>query len=259
MQLCLDVGNTNIFGGVFDNEKLILRFRHDSTISMTSDQLGIFLRAVLHENNIAIAKINKISIASVVPNLDYLLRSACIKYFKHEPYFLTYQNIKNKIVIATDAPHLLGADIIAGALAAIKAMPDENIIIVDFGTATTICAITLDKKILGGVILAGIKLSMLALSENTAKLFPVEIIKPKMVIGTSTEKSIQSGLYYGNIGMVNEFITRFSQEAFAHKQPKVIATGGFSILFKEEKIFDAILPDLVLDGVKIAADFVAAS
>ena len=133
MILCIDVGNSHIYGGVFDEDEIKLRFRHTSKVS-TSDELGIFLKSVLRENNCSPEKIKKIGICSVVPQLDYSLRSACVKYFSSEP-FLLQAGVKTGLNIKYRNPLEVGADRIANAIAATHSYPNQNIIVIDFGTA----------------------------------------------------------------------------------------------------------------------------
>lgn len=248
MLLCLDIGNTQIFGGVFDEAVLKLQFRYDSKQASTSDQLGLFLRLVLRENNIAPSLIKKIAICSVVPALDYPVRSACLKYFQCEPFFLTADKITTLTIQYTN-PHEVGADRLATAIAASHQFPNQPLIIVDLGTATTLEVITADKQYLGGVILPGIRLSMEALQSKTAKLSTVNIIKPRHRIGKTTIESIQSGLFYGQVGMIRELITHITAETFGNQKPLCLGTGGFATLFEKEGLFDHIIPDLVLKGL----------
>lgn len=251
MILCIDVGNSHIYGGVFDGEDIKLRFRHTSTVS-TSDELGIFLKSVLRENNCSPEKIKNIGICSVVPQLDYSLRSACVKYFYSDP-FLLQAGVKTGLNIKYRNPLEVGADRIANAIAATHSYPNQNIIVIDFGTATTFCVITAQKEYLGGAILPGVRLSVDALSKNTAKLPSVEIIRTENVVGRSTVESIQSGVYYGVLGACRELIQRINNEAFTHSKSLVLATGGFASLFDKQGIYDHLVPDLVLQGIRLAA------
>jgi type III pantothenate kinase len=251
MILCIDVGNSHIYGGVFDGDDIKLRFRHTSKVS-TSDELGIFLKSVLRENNCAPEWIKQIGICSVVPQLDYSLRSACVKYFSSEP-FLLQAGVKTGLNIKYRNPLEVGADRIANAIAATHSFPNQNIIVIDFGTATTFCVITAQKAYLGGTILPGVRLSVDALSKNTAKLPTVEIIKPEHVVGRSTIESIQSGVYYGVLGSCRELIQLITKESFAGIKPRILATGGFASLFEKQDLFDNLVPDLVLQGIRIAA------
>jgi len=251
MILCLDVGNSQIFGGVFNHEHLQLSFRYASNQTSSSDQIGIFLRGVLRENNIASEQITQIAICSVVPHHDYSLKSACKKYFNLDPFMLQ-AGVKTGLKIKYRNPLEVGADRIANAIAAVSSYPKQNIIVVDFGTATTFCAISAEKDYLGGIILPGMRIAMEALQSNTAKLFPVEIVKPDCVIGRSTRESIQSGLYYSQLGTLHEIQQRISHDVFQGQPHVMLGTGGFASLFSEEKIFTAIIPDLVLQGLRLA-------
>jgi type III pantothenate kinase len=253
MILCLDVGNSNIFGGVFSGKKIQLRFRHETKQASTSDQFGLFLKAVLKENNIDATKITRIGISSVVPNLDYSLASACIKYFNTEP-FLLQAGVKTGLKLKTIHPGELGADIIATAIAGVEQFPQRNLVVVDLGTATTFTAINDKKELLGIVIQAGMRVSMLALQSHTAKLPAVRILRPEETLGRATAISIQSGLYYGHLGSMKEIIRNISKEVFADDHPIVIGTGGFSHLFEPEKLFTLIEPDLVLHGIRLALE-----
>jgi type III pantothenate kinase len=265
MILSLDVGNTTIHGGVFERtgletsaagqDKLKAQFRRTSEFRASSDELGVFLRSVLRENGIDPAAIKQIAICSVVPDAIYSLRGACLKYFNTTP-FLLQAGAKTGLKIKYRNPLEVGADRIANAIAGSHLYPDRNLIIIDFGTATTFCTVTKDKEYLGGVILAGLKISMEALETKTAKLPPVEIMQMKQALGRSTIESIQSGLFFGQVGMVKEITARLAEECFNGGQgddkPMVLATGGFSGLFDKEGLFDAIIPDLVLKGLNIA-------
>lgn len=251
MILGLDIGNSQIYGGVFDHDQLQCSFRHDTTQYYTSDQIGIFLKNVLRENNVDPSQIEKISISSVAPHLDYSISVACQKYFHLEPFFLQYDskmNIQNKYA----CPKEVGADLLAESIAAADLYPNKNIIIVDLGTATTFCIITDKKEFLGGVITPGIRLSMETLQSNTAKLPTVKIIEPKKLIGTSTAECIQVGLYYSQLATIKEITQLISTEVFAGNKPIILGTGGFSHLFAEKNIFTKIIPTLVLDGLRIA-------
>lgn len=252
MMLCLDVGNSQMFGGVFaDDGHLLVRFRHETNRTATSDQLGIFIRQVLREIKIDPALIKQIGIGSVVPSLDYSLGSACIKYFNIDPFWLTAATCSD-LKIQIDNPSQVGADLIATAIAGSHAFPQQNLIIVDFGTATTFAAVSARREFLGAVIQAGIRTSMKALQLNTEQLPSVQIVKPRQVLGRDSIGAIQSGLYYGQIGAIKEIIRGISHEVFPNQPFLALGTGGLSHLTEEEKIFDAILPDLVLEGIRLA-------
>jgi type III pantothenate kinase len=251
MILCLDVGNTHILGGIFKQDKITLHFRYETKPGGTSDQIGVFLRNVLKENGIQNNNIKQIAICSVVPSLDYSLRAACIKYFDINPFFLA-MGAKTGIQIKTKNPNETGADLVATAIGAVAHYPKQNIIVADFGTATTLSAISANKEFLGAAFLPGIRLAMNSLESNTSKLSAVEIIKPKNFIGVTTKESIQSGIYYSHLGTLREIISGMTHEAFTNNKPVIIGTGGFAHLFEDEKIFTKIMPNLVLEGLHSA-------
>ena len=248
MILVLDVGNSQIYCGVFQQEELISQFRYASTGQSTSDEIGVFLRSALRENGVDPEAVQIVAISSVVPELNYTLRSCCQKYFSLEPMTLR-PGLKTGLKIAYKDPKEVGSDRIADAMGAIKLFPDRNLVVVDFGTATTVCAITKDRVFLGGNIMPGIRLAMEALEAKTAKLPSVEIKPTRTAVGKTTTESIQSGLYWSNVGMVRELVSRISAESFADEPPLVIATGGFANLFHREDLFDHVVSDLILVGL----------
>lgn len=251
MILCLDVGNSHIYGGVFAKNELQLQFRYPSVAQCTSDQLGVFFKSILRENQLDPASIEEIAVCSVVPSLDYSLRSSLIKYFSLEPFFLK-AGVKTGLKINYKNTHEVGADRIADAIAAIDLFPAKNLIVIDLGTATTFDVITDDRIYQGGVITPGLHLAMKALNENTAKLPPVNILKPEKVVGQNTVTNIQAGLYYGHLGAMREILQVIIREQFGGAKPIVIGTGGFAYLFEKEDVFNVIVPDLVLQGLRLS-------
>ncbi len=248
MILGLDVGNSQIYCGVFDNERLLLQFRRTSTVRSSSDELGIFLRGALRENGVDPGAIERVAACSVVPDFNYSLRACCQKYFNIEPMIMR-PGIKTGLKIKYKDPKEVGADRIADAIGAIKMFPNRNLIVVDFGTATTVCAITREREFLGGNIVPGLRLAMDALESKTAQLPSVEIKPARSAIGRTTIESIQSGLYWSNVGMVKELVERITREVFEGDPPVVIGTGGFAHLFDREDLFDEVVPDLILTGL----------
>lgn len=259
MVLCLDVGNSQIHGGVFSGEKLELQFRRTTRHGSTSDELGVFLRGVLKENDLNPEQVNQIAICTVVPEVLHSLKNACKKYFNINPFVLQ-AGVKTGLKIKYRNPLEVGADRIANAIAATHLYSHQNLIVIDFGTATTFCAINQNKEYLGGVILPGLRISMTTLEANTSKLPAVEIVVPDNQLGRSTVESIQSGLFFGCLGAVKEIKNRLIQEAFQGLKTKVLVTGGFASLFKEgiekgvieDNLFDEEIPDLVLKGLFLA-------
>lgn len=253
MKLCLDVGNSHIYGGVYESGRALLTFRKASKLGSSSDEYGLFFRSVLRENGIDPNQVTQIALCSVVPEVVYAISAACQKYFDIRPFILQ-AGVKTGLKIQYRNPLEVGADRIANAIAAIDLFPNENLVIVDLGTATTLCAVGKDKSYLGGVILSGLKMSMQALESGTSKLGSVEITRKDTCLGRTTATSIQSGLYYGHLGALREIIDRIRMQEFGGQQPKVIATGGFASLFEESGLFDQVRQDLVLHGLLVVLE-----
>ncbi len=253
MILALDVGNSQIYGGVFgsgpDSWDLKLQFRKTSQNGNTSDEFGIFLRSVLRENGIEPDQIKKIAICSVVPDVIHSIRGACTKYFEMNPFILQ-AGIKTGLKIRYRNPLDVGADRIANSVGAVHLFPNKNIVIVDYGTATTFCAVSAERDYLGGLILPGFRISMEALESRTAKLPSVEIVKPVEIIGRSTVESIQNGLYFSNLHALRGISDQIKKQYFNNENTILIGTGGFSRLLESENVFDHLVPDLVLRGLK---------
>lgn len=251
MILCLDVGNSQLYCGVYEDERLVAQFRRTSSARASSDELGLFLLTALRENGVDPKSVTRIALSSVVPDMIYSLRSCCQKYFHQDPMVLR-PGIRTGLKILYKDPKEVGADRIADAIGALKLFPDRNLIVVDFGTATTFTAITRAGEFLGGNIIPGVRLSLEALVERTAKLPSVEIVPVVEAIGRSTVESIQNGLFWSNVGTVKELVQRMTAEAFPGERPFVVGTGGFSHLFANEGLFDAVVPDLILVGLREA-------
>ncbi|PWU16868.1 MAG: type III pantothenate kinase [Bdellovibrio sp.] len=253
MILAMDIGNSQMFGGVFKGEDLLFRFRKTSKTSSSSDEYGVFLRAVLRENGIDPKMVQQIAICSVVPDVIYSLRRACEKYFDRTPFILQ-AGTRTGLKVKYHNPLEVGSDRIANAIAGMHLYANKNLVIVDLGTATTFCVVSREREYLGGVIIAGLRLCMEALERQTAKLPTVEIVTRKETLGQSTVESIQSGLFFGHLGQIKEISQRLAAECFRGEKPFVVGTGGFAPLFEKEKIFDVIQPDLVLKGLRRAIE-----
>jgi type III pantothenate kinase len=249
--LTLDVGNSQIYCGVFDGAQLRVTFRRTSSIRASSDEFGTFLRVTLRENDIDPGRIEMAAIGSVVPGAVHSLRNSIRKYFGFEA-FLLQPGARTGLKIRYRNPLEVGADKIANAIGAIERFPGRNLLIVDFGTATTLCAVTKDKEYLGGVITPGLYTSMQALDSQTARLPSVEIVRTPKVLGLSAVESIQSGLYYGTLGMVRSLAAGVTAERFADDHPLLIGTGGFGRLFQNEDLFHEFVPELPLLGLRRA-------
>jgi type III pantothenate kinase len=253
MILTLDVGNSQIYGGVFgpDDGELLLQFRKTTKSGSSSDEMGLFLRSVLKENGHDPDSVRQIAFCSVVPDVVHSLKGACTKYFDIQPFILQ-TGARTGLKIKYRNPVEVGADRIANAVAATHLYPGRNIIVADLGTATTFCAITADKDYLGGLIMPGLRTSMEALELRTARLPAVEILAPSEIVGRSTVENIQSGLYFSNLFAIRGITEKIRAEAFGGDKALLIGTGGFSRMFEKEKVFDALIPELVLLGLNQA-------
>ena len=246
--LCLDVGNSQILGGLADDGEVRYLFRKNTRPSGSSDELGIFLRTILRENEIPPENITDVGVSSVVPEINHSLRGAVTRYFKCDPFFLQ-AGVKTGLKILVSHPPEVGADRIATAIGAVHHYAGKNAIIVDLGTATTLGAISARKEYLGGSISPGLRISMEVLQSSTARLPAVEIVKRTSGLGKSTIECIQTGLYYGHLGMIKELAEKLRKECFPGEPVTLIGTGGFCHLFSDEKLFDIVEPLLVLKGI----------
>jgi type III pantothenate kinase len=248
MILTLDVGNSEVFGGVFHGDQLVGRFRKPSRYPTSSDELGLFLRGVLRENGHDPTAIDQIAMCSVVPEMMHSVRSCCRKYFGLDPFVLQ-AGAKTGLKIGYRNPLEVGPDRIANAIGAIHLYPDRHIVIIDLGTATKFEVVRAGHHYVGGLILPGLRISMEALETRTARLPRVEIVQPDELIARSTVEAIQSGLYFGHLAMIRGLTRDIREQAFGGEPAIVIGTGGFSQLFAREKVFEALVPDLVLLGL----------
>jgi type III pantothenate kinase len=251
MLLCLDVGNSQIYGGVFAGDGLRVQFRKSTHPLGSSDELGVFILAVLEANGVDPDQVERVAICSVVPAALYSLRGASLKYFDCEPFVLQ-AGVRTGLKVKYRNPHEVGADRIAGAIAAVERNPGVAQVVVDCGTATTFDVVTADADYLGGAIMPGLGISAETLASHTAKLPRVEISRPAAAVGKSTVESIQSGLFHGHVGAIRHVLGEIAREAFAGARPHVVGTGGFARMFEAERIFDEVVPELVLLGLRRA-------
>ncbi len=248
MFLAIDVGNTHIMLGIYRDAEILVYWRLPTREDSTEDELGMVVKNLLHNSRLGLKDIDAIAISSVVPPLMYSLERMSIKYFKVEPLIIG-PGIKTGLNIVTDNPREVGADRIVNAVAAYN-LYGGPLIIVDFGTATTFCAISEDGDYLGGVIAPGIGISLEALFEKAAKLPRVEIIRPERVIGKDTVSSMQSGIVFGFVGQVDGIVRRMKNEF--RLSPRVLATGGFaSLIARESETIDEVNTLLTLEGLRI--------
>ncbi|HIV85603.1 MAG TPA: type III pantothenate kinase [Candidatus Monoglobus merdigallinarum] len=251
MLLAIDVGNTNIVAALYDEDGLKRSWRMATDINKASDEYGIMLTQFLLNENVFPDDIDDVMIASVVPNVMHSLNNAVRRYLNCTP-MVVGPGIKTGMNIRMDNPRELGADRIVNAVAAINKYTPP-LIIVDFGTATTFCTVDKNSNYVGGVIVAGIKISMDALFEKTAKLPKVEIVAPPSTIGKNTVHSIQSGAVFGHAAQTDGIIRRIKREI--GEEATVVATGGLAkTISKESEEIDIVDSMLTLDGLKILYD-----
>jgi type III pantothenate kinase len=251
MLLVIDIGNTNITFGIFEDNILTRHWRLPTDKHKTVDAYAIDFCNIFFFSNIMRENITGIIISSVVPPLEYTLTSMCKKYFQTTPMVVS-PGIKTGISIQIENPKELGADRIVNAVAAYSKVK-QSVIVVDFGTATTFDCIT-DRGIYkGGVIAPGLLISLEALVNNTSKLPTVDIKPLNKVIANNTVNAIQAGIFYGYIGLVEGIIKRIKEEQ--KSQSKVIATGGIAKLISSEVTeIDTVDEFLTLEGLKILYD-----
>jgi type III pantothenate kinase len=248
MLLVMDVGNTNVVIGIYKDEKLVHQWRLATDRNKTEDEYGTLIKMFLWEENIKTADIEAVIISSVVPPLMFALERMVKKYFKQKP-LIVGPGIRTGLNIKYDQPKEVGADRIVNAVAAIQEY-GTPLIIVDFGTATTFCLVNEEGHYLGGAICPGIQISMEALHRHAAKLPKIELGKPESVVGRNTVMAMQSGMYYGYVGLVDGIVNRMKKEL--KESPKVIATGGLAeYISKESSTIQIVDPDLTLKGLRI--------
>ena len=249
MLLTIDVGNTNITIGVYKDEKIIAHFRLSTVRERARDEYGIMFLSFLQSRDIKPSDISAVIIASVVPQIMYSFERAVQKYIGVDPIVVDSTSPLG-VNILIDNPKELGADRIVNAYAARK-IYGTPCVIVDFGTATTFCAINRNGDYLGGAICPGVKISVDALFTKTSKLPQVEIVAPDRIIGKNTVESMQSGVFYGYVGQVN-YLAEKMREELGEPDAKVIATGGISgLISKATDIFCDVNMDLTLEGLKM--------
>ena len=249
MLLVFDGGNTNMVIGIYKDKSLVKDWRICTDIHKTSDEYGMLIGNLLAHDNIDIKSIDDVIISSVVPNVMHALENFCIKYCEKKP-MIVGPGIKTGLNIKYDNPKQVGADRIVNAVAAIEKY-GSPLIIVDFGTATTFCAISDKAEYLGGTICPGLKISSEALFNGAAKLPRVELIKPGKTICKATVEAMQAGIIYGYVGQVEKIISMMKKE-LGSEDIKVVATGGLSsLIHSETDSIDHIDKFLTLEGLRL--------
>ena len=248
MLLVIDVGNTNMVLGVYKDTELLDHWRIATDRQRTTDEYGVLIRELFYLNDLRADDINAIIISSVVPPVVPTLERMCQRYFGLSP-LLIGPGVKTGMDIRYDNPREVGADRIVNAVAAYEKYGGP-VIIVDFGTATTFCAVDAKGVYLGGSICPGIGISTEALVQRTAKLPRIELKRTDSVICRNTIESMQAGVFYGFVGQVEGIVSRMRREL--DMSARVVATGGVAgVIAPATKAIDVVEPMLTLEGLRI--------
>ncbi|MCX7942985.1 MAG: type III pantothenate kinase [Deltaproteobacteria bacterium] len=248
MLFTIDIGNTNIVYGIFEKDNLKASFRQSTSLNITVDEVATYLNSMFLIKKLEFSDIDGIIIACVVPPIQEVYVSVCKRYFGIDP-IVVGPGIKTGIQILYENPKEVGADRIVNAVGALEKYK-RSCIIIDFGTATTFDAVRGTREYLGGAIAPGIGISMDALFSRTSKLPRVDFKRPPSVIGKNTVNSIQSGVVFGYIGIVDN-IVRLMRREMNEEDVLVVATGGFAEIIAEESLsIEIVDPNLTLDGLR---------
>ncbi len=248
MLLAIDIGNTNVVLGVFDRERLVENWRVGTNTQITPDEYAMIFKDLFGFAGLEFKKITGVILSTVVPPLLPVMVEMSRKYFRLSPLVVTHE-IKTGITLKYDNPKEVGADRIVNAAAAYK-FYGGPIIIVDFGTATTFCAVTKAGEYMGGAIAPGVKISAEALFQRASKLPRVQLAKPAAVIGADTVSAMQSGIIYGYAGLVDGIVERMKKELSL--ESRVVATGGLAELISPEtRTIREVRPYLTLEGLSL--------
>ncbi len=248
MLLCIDIGNTNITLGLYEGAALGPRWRLSTEHERMPDEFGLQVTGLLSLAGKSPADIHGVALASVVPPLTGRWIETCRIYLKSNPLVID-AGVRTGVKIRYEDPRAVGADRIVDAAAAFRLFGGPACI-VDFGTATTFDAISVEGEYLGGAIAPGIGVAAQALFQRTAKLPRVDIAKPPSAIGRNTVHALQSGLLFGYVGLVEGMVGRFRQEL--GPEMKVIGTGGeVDLIARETKVIEILAPWLTLDGLRM--------
>lgn len=248
MLLAIDIGNTNIVFGLYQSKPLITHWRLATQAERTADEYGVIITQLVNYAGFSVDQISAIAVSCVVPPMLTTTQELAQKFFKLEP-LIVGPGIKTGMPILYESPKDVGADRIVNGIAAYEKYHD-SCIIVDFGTATTIDLISKKGEYVGGAIAPGLSIALEALVQRASKLPRIEIVKPKEVVGRNTVNSIQAGIFFGYVGLVDGIVRRIEKE---HGAPaKVVATGGLAPLVASEcATISEVDEFLTLDGLRI--------
>ncbi len=247
MLLTIDIGNTSIKLGIFDNNNLIITWHLATELNRQSDEYGMLLLSLLRNKDISSCDIDGVVLCSVVPPLVTTFQKTSQKYLGISP--LTIEaGIKTGVRICVENPRELGPDRVVNAVAA-HSLYSESVIVIDLGTATTFDVISKAGDYIGGVIAPGIRIASEALFLHTAVLPRIEFSQPTEVVGKNTVSAMQSGIFYGYIGLIENIVKRIEQ--CLNCKSTIVATGGYVQLVNEISVIDKIEPSLTLIGLRL--------
>jgi len=249
MLLAIDVGHTTITIGLFDGDRLHATWRIATDHQRLADEYAILLLGLLSAEAVSSDDISDVVLASGVPDLVPVFEGLCQQRLGSAP-LVVGTGTRTGIRILYDSPRDVGSDRIADAVAALNRHGPPPLVIVDLGTGLVFDAISAEGDYLGGAIAPGIHVAAEALYDRAAKLYPVELVGPPTAIGKNTVQAIQSGLFYGYVGLIECMVARFTQELGG--KAKIVGTGGWAELFaRETDVFDVVDPDLTLHGLRL--------
>ena len=252
MLMAIDVGNTNIHLGLWNGSSWQLHWRARTVIDKMPDEYAVLVRSFLEGANMDFADISGVIISSVVPPLTGAFIELTRRYTELDPLIVTHRT-KTGIEIQIDQPEQAGADRIVNS-AAVAALYGGPAIVIDFGTATTLDVVSAENNYIGGAIAPGIGIAHDALVSRAARLHKIDLVPPPSPIGSNTIHAMQSGIFWGYIGLVEGLVTRL-KAALPDDNARIIATGGLAVLFDTHTdVIDIIAPELTLDGLRVIYD-----
>lgn len=251
MLLAIDVGNTGIAFGVFEGETLRATWHIATDLNKTADEYAVLLLNLLPREGLALSDIDHTILASVVPPLEPIFEELSERYLGTSPLVIG-PGVKTGVRICTDNPREVGADLVVNAVAAHR-LYGGPVIVIDFGTATTVDAVSKEGDYLGGAIAPGIGISAEALFERASKLPRIELIPPEHAIGRNSVTAMQSGIMFGYVGLIESLVARIRRELGG--KPRVVATGGLAkVIAEETKVVDVVNQHLTLIGLRLIHD-----
>jgi type III pantothenate kinase len=247
MLLAIDVGNTNTVFAAFEGERPLGQWRCNTEAVRTADQYFVWLSQLMHHSGLAVAEVREVVVSNVAPAVLFNIRVLCDRYFDCRPLVVGKPDCRLPVEVRVDNPAEVGADRLVNTVAAFERYGGD-LIVVDFGTATTFDVVDADGAYVGGIIAPGVNLSLDALHHAAAHLPRVDVTKPQRVLGTNTVACLQSGIYWGYVSLIEGLCARLSAER--ERPMKTIATGGLSPLFaRGTDTIEAVDPDLTVRGL----------